>query len=104
MSIASSVNKRGKKAEEIHLVATGSVLTNIKDDHDVRKLIHDMMELDEGTTIETIYLECMRKYQEHYFNMKPNEWRHLVRDYVKNVTQRQDLQDDVVFTFKSSIA
>ena len=45
-----------------------------------------MMELEDGTTIETIYLECIREFQEKYFSMKPNEWRHLVCDYVREVT------------------
>lgn len=100
MGTVSSSNTRGRKAENIRLVATGSVLTDISDDKEVRKLIHNMMALEDGTTIETIYLECIREYQERYFNMKPNDWRHLVRDYVRNVTQRQDLQDDAVFRYK----
>ena len=100
----SSTTKRRKKAEEVRLVASGSVLTHVTDDNDVRKLIHNMMALDDGTTIEKIYVECIRNYQEKYFNMKPNDWRHLVRDYVKNVTEQQDLQDDTVFRYKSSIA
>ena len=100
MGTVSSSNTRGRKAENIRLVAPGSVLTDISDDKEVRKLIHNMMALEDGTTIETIYLECIREYQERYFNMKPNDWRHLVRDYVRNVTQRQDLQDDAVFRYK----
>ncbi|MBQ7441355.1 MAG: hypothetical protein IJV52_07580 [Prevotella sp.] len=101
---SSSTTKRRKKAEEVRLVASGSVLTHVTDDNEVRKLIHNMMALDDGTTIEKIYVECLRNYQEKYFNMKPNDWRHLVRDYVKNVTEQQDLQDDTVFRYKSSIA
>jgi len=31
--------------------------------------------------------------------MKPNEWRHLVRDYVREVTERPELQDDEIFRF-----
>ena len=101
---SSSTTKRRKKAEEVRLVASGSVLTHVTDDNDVRTLIHNMMALDDGTTIEKIYVECIRNYQEKYFNMKPNDWRHLVRDYVKNVTEQQELQDDTVFRYKSSIA
>lgn len=96
-------SKRGKKADEVHFIASGSMLVNIPDDNDVRKLIHNMMELEDGTTIETIYLECIREFQERYFSMKPNEWRHLVRDYVREVTKRPDLEDNELFTYKSAM-
>ena len=96
-------SKRGKKTDEVRFIASGSMLANIPDDNDVRKLIHNMMELEDGTTIETIYLECIREFQEKYFSMKPNEWRHLVRDYVREVTERPDLEDTELFTYKSAI-
>ena len=92
-------SKRGRKADEVRFIAPGSILANVLDDNDVRKLIHNMMELEDGTTIETIYLECIREYQEKYFSMKPNEWRHLVGDYVREVTKRPDLQENEVFRF-----
>jgi type I restriction enzyme R subunit len=96
-------SKRGKKADEVRFIASGSMLANIPDDNGVRKLIHNMMELEDGTTIETIYLECIREFQEKYFSMKPNEWRHLVLDYVREVTKRPDLDDNELFTYKSAI-
>lgn len=96
-------SKRGKKADEVRFIASGSMLDNVPDDNDVRKLIHNMMELEDGTTIETIYLECIREFQEKYFSMKPNEWRHLVRDYVREVTKRPDLDDNELFTYKSAM-
>ena len=99
----STPSNRGKKAEEIRFIASGSILTNVLDDNEVRKLIHNMMELEDGTTIETIYLECIREYQYKYFNMKPNEWRHLVRDYVREVTKRPDLGEQELFTYKEAI-
>ena len=96
-------SRRGKKADEVRFIASGSMLANVPDDNDVRKLIHNMMELEDGTTIETIYLECIREFQEKYFSMKPNEWRHLVRDYVREVTKRPDLDENELFTYKSAI-
>lgn len=96
-------SRRGKKADEVRFIASGSMLANIPDDNDVRKLIHNMMELEDGTTIETIYLECIREFQEKYFSMKPNEWRHLVRDYIRKVTERPDLEDNELFTYKSAM-
>ena len=95
----STPSKRGKKAEEVQFIAPGSILTNVIDDNEVRKLIHNLMELEDGTTIDTIYLECIREFQDKYFNMKPNDWRHLVRDYVREVTKRPDLQENEVFRF-----
>jgi type I restriction enzyme R subunit len=58
-----------------------------------------MMELYEGTTIMNIVIECQREYQQKYFSMKTNDWRHLIRDYVRKVTERSDLQDEEVFRF-----
>ena len=94
-------SKRSKKAEDIRLKPSGSILTNVLDDNEVRKLIHNMMELEDGTTIETIYLECIREFQDKYFSMKPNEWRHLVRDYVRKVTNRPELKEDTLFYYKA---
>ena len=99
----STQSKRGKKADEVRFIASGSMLTNILDDNDVRKLIHNMMEMEDGTTIETIYIECMREYQERYFSMRPNEWRRLIRDYVREVTERPNLEEKELFTYKSAI-
>ena len=48
---------------------------------------------------ETIYLECIREFQDKYFSMKPNEWRHLVGDYVREVTERPELQETETFRF-----
>ena len=93
------ISKRGKKAEEIRLKPDGSMLTNILDDNEVRKLIHNMMALYEGTTIMNIVVECQKEFQEKYFSMMPNEWRHLVRDYVRMVTERPELQENEVFRF-----
>lgn len=58
------------------------------------------MELYEGTTILNIVLECQREFQEKYFSMKPNEWRHLLGDYVRKVTNRPDLEEDTIFYYK----
>ena len=93
-------SKQGKKAEEVRFVPSGSILTNILDDNEVHKLVHNLMELEDGTTIETIYLECIREFQNKYFSMKPNEWRHLVGDYVRKVTNRLELKDNTLFYYK----
>ena len=93
--------KKGRKpkTEEIRLKPAGSVLDDVEKDDDVRRLVHNMMELYEGTTIMNIVLECQREFQEKYFSMKGNDWRHLIRDYVRMVTKRPELQEAEVFRF-----
>jgi type I restriction enzyme R subunit len=89
----------GKKAIEATFIPPGTILNDINSDNDVRRLIHNMMGLDEGTTIMQIVVECQKEFQEKYFNMKGNDWRHLVRDYVREVTEQPDLQENEVFRF-----
>lgn len=79
------------------LTPRGSVLYNIDDDYEVRTLIHNMMALYDGTTIMQIVLECQREFQHKYFNMRINDWRNLLRDYVKKTTLCPQLQDDEIF-------
>ena len=86
-------------ARETRLIPPGSVLDDVENDNEVRILIHNMMELYEGTTILKIVVECQKQFQEKYFSMKGNDWRHLVRDYVRSVTERPDLQENEVFRF-----
>jgi type I restriction enzyme R subunit len=58
-----------------------------------------MMGLDEGTTIMQIVVECQKELQEKYFSMKGNDWRHLIRDYVRMVTERPEMQENEIFRF-----
>jgi type I restriction enzyme R subunit len=88
-----------KKAVEVQMIPMGSMLDDVEADDDVRRLVHNMMELYEGTTIDNIYVECHKEYHERYFSMKGNDWRHLIRDYVRKVTERPDLQEDEVFRY-----
>lgn len=92
-------HKQIKNAAETMLMPEGSILQTVDDDNDVRILIHNMMELYEGTTILQIVTECQREFQQKYFSMKTNDWRHLIRDYVRNVTARSDLQEEEVFRY-----
>ena len=87
------------KAQEVQMIPQGSMLEDVEMDAEVRRLVHNMMELYEGTTIMNIVLECQREYQERYFSMKTNDWRHLIRDYVRKVTERPDLQENEVFRY-----
>ncbi|MBR6997720.1 MAG: hypothetical protein IKI19_02820, partial [Prevotella sp.] len=83
---------KNKRAEDIRFVPQGSMLDDVEKDDEVRRLVHNMMALDEGTTIMQIVVECQKQFQERYFSMKANEWRHLLRDYVRKVTDQPTLQ------------
>ena len=80
-------------------IKTAKELEDVEADNDVRRLVHNMMELYEGTTIMNIVVECQKEYQERYFSMKTNDWRHLLLDYVRKVTERPELQEDEVFRY-----
>ncbi|MBQ9204853.1 MAG: HNH endonuclease [Prevotella sp.] len=98
---AAPAKKRpSKKAVEIRLVAEAAILRNVNDDSEVRKLIHNMMEMDGGTMMKNILSVCISMFQERYNSMQPNDWRHLIDDYVRAVTHRPDLQEDELFYFK----
>ena len=81
------------------MIPEGSMLYDVEADENVRRLVHNMMELYEGTTILKIVVECQKEYQEKYFSMKSNDWRHLLRDYVRKVTERPDLQEEEAFRY-----
>jgi len=99
--MAMSVKKKSsRKAAEVRLVAEAAMLREVNDDAEVRKLIHNMMEMDGGTMMKNIYSVCIGMFQVKYNNMTPNDWRHLIDDYVRKVTHRPDLQEDDVFYFK----
>ena len=87
------------KAMEIQFKPASRMLTDVENDDEVRRLVHNMMGLDEGTTIMQIVVECQKEFQERYFSMTGNEWRHLIRDYVREVTENPQLQETEVFRF-----
>ena len=87
------------KTAEVQMVPKSSMLEDVEADESVRRLVHNMMELYEGTTIMNIVMECQREYQERYFSMKTNDWRHLLREYVRKVTERPELQEEEVFRY-----
>ncbi len=96
-----TTTKFGKhtKAQEVQMKPKGSMLEDVEVDDDVRRLVHNMMELYEGTTILSIVTECQREFQERYFSMSTNDWRHLLRDYIRKVTERPELQEEEVFRY-----
>ena len=91
--------KKTKMADGIRIIPQGSMLDDVEYDDEVRCLVHNMMELYEGTTIMNIVVECQKAFQERYFSMKTNDWRHLLRDYIRKVTERPSLQETEVFRY-----
>lgn len=91
--------KSSRKAAEVRLVAEAAILKDVNDDAEVRKLIHNMMEMDGGTMMKNIYSICIGMFQDKYNNMKPNDWRHLLDEYVRKVTHRPNLKEDEVFRY-----
>jgi type I restriction enzyme R subunit len=85
--------------KEAKLVPPGSVLNDVEDDQRVRALVHNMIELYEGTTILKIVAECQKEFGEKYVSMSRKEWHHLIGDYVRSVTERPELQDDEEFRY-----
>ena len=93
-------SKRRKKADTIWFQSDNNMLRDVNDDADVRRLIHNMMEMDGGTMMKNITSVCVGMFTERYIGMKPNDWRHLIDDYVRKVTNRPELKEDTLFRYK----
>lgn len=91
--------KRRKKADTIWFQSDNNMLRDVNDDADVRRLVHNMMEMDGGTMMKNITSVCIGMFTERYIGMKPKDWRHLIRDYVRKVTERPELQETEVFRY-----
>jgi len=92
--------KRRKKADTIWFQSDNNMLRDVNDDADVRRLVHNMMEMDGGTMMKNITSVCVGMFTERYIGMKPNDWRHLINDYVRKVTNRPELKEDTLFRYK----
>ncbi len=93
-------SKRRKKADTIWFQSDNNMLRGVNDDADVRRLVHNMMEMDGGTMMKNITSVCVGMFTERYIGMKPNDWRHLIDDYVRKVTNRPELKEDTLFRYK----
>ncbi len=97
---AASKRGRKQKAETVHFQSDDTILKDVNDDGDVRRLIHNMMEMDGGTMMKNITSVCMGQYGERYASMHPKDWSRLINDYVRKVTHRPDLEEDTLFYYK----
>ena len=91
--------KHRKKADSIWLQTDANMLRDVNNDSDVRTLINNMMEMDGGTMMKNITSVCIGLFTERYRGMKPNDWRHLIDEYVRKITSCPELQEEEVFRF-----
>jgi 5-methylcytosine-specific restriction protein A len=93
---------RKELAQPVRFKTEASMLKDVTDDGDVRRLIHNMMEMDGGTMMKCITSVTIGQFGEKYYSMTPNDWRYLIYDYVRKVTERPDLEEDTLFYYKAS--
>ena len=89
--------RRKIAASTVWMQTDANMLRDVNDDAEVRKLVHNMMEMDGGTMMNNITSVCIGMFTERYWGMQPNDWRHLIDDYVRKVTCRPDLEEDELF-------
>ena len=99
---ADSKKGRKQKAGFIRFRSEGTMLRDVNLDGDVRRLIHNMMEMDGGTMMKNITSVCIAMFADRYVSMEPKDWSHLINDYVRKVTNRPDLEEDTSFYYKVS--
>ena len=92
--------RRKKAASTVWMQTDANMLRDVNDDEEVRRLIHNMMEMDGGTMMKNITSVCVGMFTERYMGMKPNDWQHLIDDYVRKVTNRPELKEDTLFYYK----
>ena len=93
--------KQRQKAASVRFQSDTTMLKDVNLDGDVRRLIHNMMEMDGGTMMKNITSVCMGLFGERYASMQPKDWSHLVNEYVRKVTNRSDLKEDTLFYYKA---
>lgn len=90
-----------QKAQRILFQSDATVLKDVNADGDVRRLIHNMMEMDGGTMMKSVTSVCIKQFGERYINMRPNDWRHLIDNYIRTIVGNPNLKEDEVFYWKA---
>ena len=97
---AASKRNHKQMAQTIRFQSENTVLKNVNDDHDVRRLIHNMMEMDGGTMMKNITSVSIAMFGDRYASMNSKDWSRLINEYVRTVTNRPDLEEETVFQYK----
>ena len=93
--------KHSQKASSVRFQSDATMLKDVNLDGDVRRLIHNMMEMDGGTMMRNITSVCIGQFGEQYASMEPKDWSRLIIDYVRKVTHRPDLEEETLFYYKA---
>lgn len=93
--------KQRQKAASVRFKSDATMLKDVNLDGDVRRLIHNMMEMDGGTMMKNITSVCIGLFGERYASMEPKDWSRLIIDYVRKVTHRPDLEEETLFYYKA---
>ena len=93
--------KQRQKAASVRFKSDATMLKDVNLDGDVRRLIHNMMEMDGGTMMKNITSVCIGLFGERYASMEPRDWSRLIIDYVRKVTHRPDLEEETLFCYKA---
>lgn len=74
-------------------------LTDVRDDKNMKALIDNMMKTKNGTNILAIVSECQKEFGMEYPTMdrEKKEWFHVIDRYVKETTQKYNLQPEDTF-------
>ena len=94
--------KQRQKAASVRFQSDTTMLKDVNLDGDVRRLIHNMMEMDGGTMMKNITSMSIAMFGDRYASMQPKDWSRLINDYVRKVTHRPELEEDTLFNFKAS--
>lgn len=94
--------KQRQKAASVRFKSDATMLKDVNLDGDVRRLIHNMMEMDGGTMMKNITSMSIAMFGDRYASMQPKDWSRLINDYVRKVTHRPELEEDTLFNFKAS--
>ena len=93
--------KQRQEAASVRFKSDTTMLKDVNLDGDVRRLIHNMMEMDGGTMMKNITSVCIGLFGERYASMEPKDWSRLIIDYVRKVTHRPDLEEETLFYYKA---
>ena len=94
--------RRKQAASTVWMQTDANMLRNVNDDEEVRRLIHNMMEMDGGTMMKNIASMSIAMFGDKYASMQPKDWSRLINDYVRQVTNCPELKEDTLFYYKVS--
>ncbi len=77
-------------------------ITSLLQSQELSEYADGLMKAYQGISILTLQQACIDKFGDVYCTMKLGDWYHVVRNYVEQQTQRNDVRDDEDVTWKIS--